>query len=60
MKGTKMKKQNEDVWSEIETDECCLCMDCKDHSSVVIILKNGEEVDRLSSCCGAGIWDYEY
>ena len=53
-----VKAQSEIVFSEIETDESCLCMDCKDHASVVILLEDGEEVERVSNCCGAPIWEW--
>ena len=43
-------------YSEIETGEDGICLGCKEHAEIIILLEDGEEVDRLSNCCGASIW----
>ena len=46
------------IESEIETDEPGMCLGCKEHACVTIFLENGEEVERVSNCCGTGIWEW--
>lgn len=35
-----------------------ICLECKDHSSIDILIdSDGEEIgEQVSSCCGAKIW----
>ncbi len=41
-----------------DTEEPCICMECKEHASVIRVVVDDEEVDTMSNCCGADchIW----
>jgi len=39
-----------------ELDEDCICLACYEHSAVLVSYENGEEVERVSSCCGSSVW----
>lgn len=43
--------------TEIETDEHCICLHCKEHASITIWFTDGVEVDRVSNCCSSRIWE---
>ena len=33
----------------------CICMECHEHTTLVVIYKSGEEIARLSECCSAPV-----
>jgi len=46
-----------DVYDAIKTgidpNLCGMCLDCREHCSVVRVFENGEEISIESDCCGA-------